>query len=75
MAGLANKWQRHIALSISAQPQITGPGLATRGRRGDFRSGDKLITGRDIQVRVTHSIPTAEVRSSVTLENIIRAGS
>ena len=75
MARLASKWQRHIALSMSAQPQITGPGLATWGRRGYSRSGDRLITGRDIQVCFTHSIPTAKVRSSVTLKNSIRAGS
>ena len=66
MAGLASKWQHHIALSTSAQPPIMGPGLATCGRRGDFESGDRLFTGRDIQIWVTHSISTAEVWSSVS---------
>ena len=36
MAGLASKGQRHIALSMNAQPRMTDPGLATWG---DFRAG------------------------------------
>ena len=66
VTSLASRRRRHIALSMTAQPQITGPGLATCWRRGDVESGDRLIAGRDIQIWVTHSIPTAEVWSSVS---------
>ena len=63
-----------MAPTTSAQPQITGPGLATCERRGDFRSGDRLMTGREVQVGVTVLYLHLPKSGAASLRNSIRAG-